>query len=540
MLHPGLRTLYQLRFRAAFRGLKRNVGSPKRIIMFAFGGLLVAMWAGSILFAGIVGDKQDVAWFEDAAPFFILLMLVLSITTAAGERAIYYSPSEIDFLFAAPISRRQLLAYKLIGTIFSTTFSALIFSVVVSRYVPAWGPAYLGLWLALAFIQLSTMAILLAGQSVAESAVTRIRKGILVGAASVAIVTVWLNAGKISAGSATEVIASLHQESLLRFIVWPVEPFVKVMYADPFWPGGVLWITVGLGINGALCLFIFWLDAEYRESAIAVSQRWYARIQSAKKTGVAPPTSTKAWGRSPKLPYWGGAGPIARRQLTTAMRNSRSLLTVTAVIAVGIAITLMNKERSEDQVWLMLYGITGWLTILLTMMIRFDFRSDLDQMEGLKSLPLPAYRIAVGQLIAPVFVCLILQVAIFTAGAAANGRPEVALAAALFVIPVNILLFGVENIVFLLFPSRVMGFNPGDFMSMGRQMLLMFLKFSVIGVAAIIAVIAGSITLFVLKDSTWAALAAAWIVLVAQALLVLPGMAWAFNRFDVSADLPAS
>jgi hypothetical protein len=466
-------------------------------------------------------------------------MLVISVTTSAGERAIYFSPSEIDFLFAAPFSRRQLLAYKLVGSFVQTTFSAVIFSVVMMRNVSSWGTAFVGAWLTLAFVQFATMAVLLAGQTVAEAAVTRLRKGLLALTVGVVIYLVWNGAASVSTGGAAEVLKSLREETVLKYVVWPLEPFVRVICADPFWPQGAMWAGVCLLMNAGVCAFIFWLDAEYRESAIAVSQRWYARIQSARKTGIAPSSNTKAWGRAPRLPYWGGVGPIAWRQLTTAMRNARSLLMVTAIIAAGLAITMMNEDRSEDRIWVMLYGITAWLTILLTMMVRFDFRSDLEQMEGLKALPLPAYRIAAGQLVAPVFVCLILQIVIFMAGAAANGRVEYAIVAAAFLVPVNILLFGVENVVFLLFPSRTAAFNPGDFLSMGRQMLLMFLKFGVISVAVVLSGAVGAIAYFASAESWPIALAAAWVVLACQALMMLPGMAWAFNRFDVSADLPA-
>jgi hypothetical protein len=100
-------------------------------------------------------------------------------------------------------------------------------------------------------------------------------------------------------------------------------------------------------------------------------------------------------------------------------------------------------------------------------------------------------------------------------------------------------LFGVENFVFLLFPPRVSAFNPGDFLSMGRQMLLMFLKFGVFFVAGGFSGLAGVVAYLLMGESWPAALTAAWIVLVCQALLILPGLSWAFNRFDVSADLPA-
>ena len=49
-------------------------------------------------------------------PVVMLLYVVLSILTSLGERAIYFSPSDVDFLFPAPFSRRQILLYKILGS----------------------------------------------------------------------------------------------------------------------------------------------------------------------------------------------------------------------------------------------------------------------------------------------------------------------------------------------------------------------------------------------------------------------------------------
>ncbi len=38
---------------------------------------------------------------------------LLFVFTSAGEAAVYFTPAEVDFLFAAPFTRRELLYYKL-------------------------------------------------------------------------------------------------------------------------------------------------------------------------------------------------------------------------------------------------------------------------------------------------------------------------------------------------------------------------------------------------------------------------------------------
>ena len=59
-------------------------------------------------------------------PVAMLLYVVLTILTSLGERAIYFSPSEVDFLFPAPFSRRQILLYKILGSVTAAIFVALL------------------------------------------------------------------------------------------------------------------------------------------------------------------------------------------------------------------------------------------------------------------------------------------------------------------------------------------------------------------------------------------------------------------------------
>ena len=89
-------------------------------------------------------------------------------------------------------------------------------------------------------------------------------------------------------------------------------------------------------LNGGLLILVFLLDAHYIETAMAASERRYAKIKRVRagaflSMGVS---KTSNW-HLPQLPWAGGAGPIAWRQLTNAARSSRGLLLLLLIVAVG-------------------------------------------------------------------------------------------------------------------------------------------------------------------------------------------------------------
>ena len=67
------------------------------------------------------------------------------------------------------------------------------------------------------------------------------------------------------------------------------------------------------------------LDADYLEAAAAVSQKVYEQLQRIRQGGglSMPATRGAARLRLPGLPWLGGAGPIAWRQVLISLRTSR-------------------------------------------------------------------------------------------------------------------------------------------------------------------------------------------------------------------------
>jgi len=103
-------------------------------------------------------------------------------------------------------------------------------------------------------------------------------------------------------------------------------------------------------------------------------------------------------------------------------------------------------------------------------------------------------------------------------------------------LPFNVLLVGIENVLFLYYPVRV-AVGAGDFQGFGRQMLTLMAKMILMVVAGGLAALAGALA-HALTDSWLATGVAAGVVLTMFAAAVVLWAGAAFGRFDVAGDLP--
>ena len=539
MIDPALLFLIRLRWRAMFRKTVRGAKSKRGIAMALLGLFLVVLWIAPAVVLAMRGEKGDTAQFRALVPLGLLGMCMLSLMTSAGERAIYFSPGEVEFLFPGPFGRREVLAYKLLGTAMNVMIGALFFSLMALRYTASWAAAYVGVVLSLVFVQYFTMAVMIIGESFSERAYSRGRK-IAVYALGVALAAA---AGRVMAlrGEARtgDFVALLRESPWIAYLLVPFEPFARAMAAPTLYPDLAQWAAVCVAIDGALFALIVLLDAEYRETAVRVSQRLYTRLQRAQRSGMAQ-TSVTAGGRSvPHLPWLGGAGPIAWRQCTNAVRNGRSVALMMVLLGVAIGVPAMRAEAEHKSALALSIGMYAWLAILLSMMVRFDFRTDIEQMDWLKVLPIPATSLALGQLAVPVLLCTAMQTLLAALMAYFMKLPALVPIVFAAGLPTNLLLFGIENTLFLLMPTRTAAFSPGDFQVFGRQLLFMLVKGLMGSMVWGAALAAGFVVSTLLGGNRIAGGAVAWCVLMAAAAATVPCVAWAFRRHDVSLDSPA-
>jgi len=400
----------------------------------------------------------------------------------------------------------------------------------------------LGTWLALLLVQLLAMSVALAIQWIGERAYTRTRRLI------VAALLVLVSAGAVQAILGAEsfnlvqLAASFRASVGGRIILAPFEVFGRAIAAETLVPEFVLWAGLAVLINAALTAVVLFLDANYLEAATVASQKRYellARAQRGRMTAVGG-SHTVRW-RLPALPWMGGAGPIAWRQAVQLARGSPRTLMVLLFVAIGAGpgILAMRSETTDATNWVI--GAIVWATFLVTSIIPTGFRGDLDYMDCLKGVPLTPRAVVVGELLPPVLFVTLLQMAILV-GSAATGiatQTSLLVAAGAFALPANLLFLITENLLFLRYPARIAPSSPGDLQFMGRQMMMMFARVILLlvacGLAAGVAGLAGWAGV-----ASWPVLAAiAWCVLMAEAVMLMFAVEWAFRRFDPSVDMPA-
>jgi hypothetical protein len=202
----------------------------------------------------------------------------------------------------------------------------------------------------------------------------------------------------------------------------------------------------------------------------------------------------------------------------------------------------------------------AWMAVFMTQLVPFDFRGDLDRMAALKAWPLPAWRIAIGQVLTPVLLVTAVQWLILLALRFSLEVDDYLIACGAFYVPLNFLVLTLDNFLFLRFPMRVMASGPGDFQFMGRNLLVTLLKMTAVFVAAISTIVfgllVGVVTLGLtagepfglfrpagvpdaaLRAAWAAALISGWLALASCGAALIPLTAWAFTVFDVGRDTP--
>jgi putative ABC exporter len=536
--------LLGLRLKAWLRRFRRSMGSAKGITLTVFGLLVFVAW----MLPAVLSRRHlhDPAYYENVRRFWPWGLLGYSIFTllmATGERAISFSPAEVNLLFPAPLSRRQLLGYKIIASLGLCLLSGLFMSLFMANNTSWFVGGYVGMVLGLMFLQLFAMAVALVSASLGAAAFSWRRRMVLGLIVLVIAAALWqIGLTEALQLPRLELLAKLEKSLAVQVVLAPFRWIVLAFTAERLWPDLIQWASLALLVDVALAVFVLVLDAQYLEISAAASAKVYARIERMRKGGAGATLRTKA-GKPrfhlPMPPTWQGVGPIAWRQATGAARDFARLLSLLLVFgALTIPTVVSMPKNGHPEVLLAIEATLMGMTMFLIQAVPFDFRADLDRMAELKALPIASSRLALGQLLTPVLIVTLLQaMTLVVIAAVVRFRvPPLFWAIGSFALPFNLLLFAIENLMFLWFPTRLNPSTPGDLQHMGRVVLLLFSRLFCLAIAGGIAALVG-VAVFFLTGRSWpAGLGTAWLALLAVALGLIPLIALAFRQFDVARD----
>ncbi len=507
----------------------------------------------------------------------LILFLVLAINWLVPRRAVLaFSESEIAFLFPAPVTRRMLVHYRLLGAQLGIVFTALVITVISSRGLAFGGHAwyrFIGWWLILALINLHVTGTSFTWSRLLNRSITSVRRRVITIAAVVAVaiaLIVWIawsvrlpTVSDYSGGSRVMAYAMevLHAGPIPWLLALP-----KMVLAPYFAssPGDfALKMIPALVLLAAHYFWVVHTEVSFEEASIARAEKRAAR-RLASQQGDWRGNVEAFKARTPAFALGSSGRPevafLWKNLLATwAFFRPRPMLALAAII---IGATLWLSRQPDFAPMLAALSVVGVVILILTVLLgpqiaRQDLRTDLANSDILKTYPLRGWQIVLGEILTPVAilsaVCWLALLTIYLSLPDSSFeriplalRGQAALGLALLAPPFIAIQVLMPNIATVLFPAWVQATRDRTERGieiLGQRLIFIASQLLVTALAIVPALLVGGLVLFVVNLITGFAAGAALAVIVMAALLGVEawlGIRWLGNRFeelDISSEL---
>jgi hypothetical protein len=545
-VNAGLRYLLFAGVRGLMRRTLRRMRTFRGFVSTAIGILFFLFVVGSQLMA-VMMSREGPRLHDSVLQGFSVVLLLFLVPALVAADAPFFWPQEAQFLFPAPLRRRELLLYALVSRGWVQLFSGLWLGLVGMRMAVRPAAAIPAVTLAVLFLfvaaQLAGLLKLAVGDRLPAAVNRAVRPALFIGAG----VLGWGFYQDVRAAGFGPAVGTLFQSPAVRAALLPVRPFAEVFAAET--AGAALaWSAASLGIVLVLAAAVLAMDVDFRERSLVASARRFERIRRMRRGRGGLGTAAAPVNRRLPIPsfrFLGAAAPLARRQAYELGRGVRVLGTLAFMAGMAFVYVIllprwMNPEENAGPLGTSLVVLAVVFPLLATGGFSIDFRRDVERMAYLRSLPLRPAAVAVGQVFVAAAIIaianlLLLGGAVWMADGWVEGR--MALLAAVVAVPVAWLAVALENWIFLIFPTRVQADGVQQSAFVGKQLVKMFFKLcalAVVAMAAGLAALAGGW----LVDTAGAAAGAAIVVALAcwAATLLL---ARAYRGFDLTMDAPA-
>ena len=476
VFHPATVQLLWLQSRGRRRRIWRRFCQTRRLILSAIACVLAVVW---------LGNAAMTVWLRESASRETLRALIsLGLALYAGwhvTKAAFFRPEspfdwsagERELLAALPLRPRDLVAYQLASVTVTTFLKAALFTLLLLpdlRCVPL---GFLGVVLAMMTLEMLRMTIEIATWGMSRATFLTFR-AVVVSALATAGFTIGevilrngasgrpINIGEGPFRPFLDILIQLNASAFGNAAL-PFQPLVDLILADNITTTNAGLAVAALATVAAIAIGVIVLYAVTVRRMAIREKRHYRPAGATRRVLSGPPQielgplPSAAFLRPlPCIPRWGGSGALAWRQLIGARRHWGGLLTAMIAPAVfaGASCFVIADPFAA---FLATTGTVAFYTfLLLPTALRFDFRRDLDRLTTLKSLPVTPAAVVIGQTLTPVLIATLFQCVVLTFAIIARSLPPHLLLMAMLVLtPLNVLVFGLENLIYLLYPYRV-------------------------------------------------------------------------------------
>jgi len=544
----------------------RRLRTPRYFVAILFG--LLYLWAiveqqGA---ARSGADSGSAAWVERIAALGVAGAVAWTWVFGSERRVLAFSPADVTFLFAGPVTRRGLVSYKIIRFQLTVLFNVLFWTVLFSREafgVSPWLRA-VSLWTLLTTLSLHRLGASFVRGGLQQHGGTGLRSGmlpLLVAGSGIAVLGwgLWNEAGGLTValheGNADAFLAVLTGALRRPPLQWLVTPF-QLMVRPLTAPSVTAWAHAIGPAMGILALHFFWVirsDAAFEEAALAHT---LARAQLPEERRRTALTQSARRGLSPLMrlrPTGWPAGAIFWKSLISVLRVRpvRGLTFTGLTVGGAVALLSFSSGTSVAEVLGALALIWAVLMLLIgPQWIRNDLRDDLPNFDLLRSYPVRGRSLIAAEVAGSALVLTAIQLGLLAFAYLAflgNGdipltleeRSLALLAAVVCLPPVNYLAMLIQNGGALLFPAWVRSGpeRPGGVEALGQNMVLIVAHAGLLAALIAVPMAAASGIYLILRPviGGWAEFAgavAAIPVLVFEARMILGWLGGVLERTD--------
>ncbi|HEU4990835.1 MAG TPA: putative ABC exporter domain-containing protein [Gemmatimonadaceae bacterium] len=463
-----------------------------------------------------------------------LFLGAVSMWAFGGDSAaLAFTPAEASFLFPAPVSRRELVGYKLLRGQLPLLFNTLIWLLILDSgrsTLPVWARG-IGLWLLFSTIFLHRVGASLVRTAWAEHGAAGARRNAVslalfvvvvagVGATLVRAVPLLRAAADLDARVA--VLGVALSQAPARWVLWPFSALLAPVFAISVSE----WLAALPGVAAVLAAHVWWVmrtDTAFEEAALAASAARARKLEALR--GRAAPRAGGVPNAAARRPARAGgrfglrlratgrpAVAIVWKNLACLRRTAqqRQLITPT-LMAVIVGVTTAPKVGALGGVAAGLLAFAGSTLVFGPMALRGDLRQDLQHIAELKTLPFTGTTIVAAEVLSMAIPLAAVQAAALLGAAVAAQaggmawapaavRAAIAIGALPALLAVNACTVTIQNGAPILFPgwARLGAVVPGGVEMMGQMILvtvfhLLLLVLLLVLPVAMGAVVAGTL-----------------------------------------------
>ena len=555
--HPALAQLLLFQLRGKFARACNGFRSKRRLALSILAVVLAFVWLGQTVLSIMLREPADPQSLKTWLSVSLLLYSVFHLIKIGCRKPVEpfeWNAAEKQNLLSAPLTRKQLLTYRFVSYLSATAAKAACFSIVMIPDLPSVVVGYTGMFLGLTLVDLIRVFLESLAWTASETGKRHwliVRAAMLLPAFALLGFTFFQTAYSPQFESAVSshnplsipklflgVVEQVVQHPMIAWTMVPWNAVVETILATEYGVG--FFVRTGLLYVAVVALFaaVYFVDQK--------SELWLKKVATFKATTKSDLVKDSSQERKQvEAPVgYGGVKAIVWYQALGAMHYRSTLLLALAIPTVLSCLPLLSGGRGIGTSLSVLGSMIFYSFLLLPPALMLDFRRDARRLSVWKSTPILSFNLTMGQLAIPVALMSLFQLCVLAVAVLGAGLSWQMIFAWPLLIPMNVLIIGMENAIFLMHPYR----RNQEGIEVFLRTILTFtgkgLLFAVGLVAVMIWALASIAISRAVSDLGFAGPllfgVGVWVALVSMAYASIRFCARLFDRLDVSQDLPAA